>query len=220
MDVDPNNIMPAVTIRDPYVWLKSMCRHPYGVEWPVTEEHCPNLVPNQFDLELYPFLRTMKSIPVFARYLDFDRNHDSMVHNWNDWYNEYMNVKFPFVMVRYEDLLFRPKQMTELICHCAGGTMNGHFEYIVHSAKRGPGAHGHVRTSYVDALIQYGSPKRRLQGLTPEDLEFAYQHLDRRLMQVFGYPDPPQFATSTTQQQQQQQQQQVVGGVGAGDTTQ
>jgi hypothetical protein len=59
-----------------------------------------------------------------------------------------------------------------------------------------------------------------LQGLTPEDLEFAYQHLDRRLMQVFGYPDPPQFATSTTQQQQQQQQQQVVGGVGAGDTTQ
>lgn len=28
-NVDATNIMPGVTIRDPYVWFHSMCRHEY-----------------------------------------------------------------------------------------------------------------------------------------------------------------------------------------------
>jgi hypothetical protein len=30
-NVDSKEIMPVVTIRDPLIWLKSMCKHPYTV---------------------------------------------------------------------------------------------------------------------------------------------------------------------------------------------
>ncbi len=42
--VKQDNVLPVVIIKDPYHWMGSMCRHPYGAMWIHSERHCPNLV--------------------------------------------------------------------------------------------------------------------------------------------------------------------------------
>jgi hypothetical protein len=132
-DVNANEIMPAVTIRDPLIWLKSMCKHQYTARWYRPHpERCP-------DFSITPTTTSIK-------YADFNRIHDSILHHWNDYYQEYLHVDFPFMLVRFEDLVFHPKETTTAVCKCAGGEMmNKQFSYIVESAKKGKGAHGKVR---------------------------------------------------------------------------
>lgn len=133
-DVDAAEIMPAVTIRDPLIWLKSMCKHQYTARWYRPHpEHCP-------DFSATPTTTSIK-------YADFNRKHNSILHHWNDYYQEYLHVDFPFLLVRFEDLVFFPKETTTAVCECAGGRMfhKDKFSYIVESAKKGKGAHGKVR---------------------------------------------------------------------------
>jgi hypothetical protein len=138
-------------------------------------------------------LRGKDYFPVSVRYADFNRHHKSLIGMWNDWYNEYKNVSFQRLFVRYEDLLFHPKAVAETVCHCAGGTMNrGKFQYVVDSAKKGIGAHGSVRTGYVDAIIKYGSDRSRYKGYYPEDLVYTRENLDPILMEEFGYQYHPE----------------------------
>ena len=78
---------------------------------------------------------------------------------WNDWYREYVDINhFSRIIVRYEDLLFHPRNVTETVCKCAGGRLrkDGRFEYVTGSAKKGPTAHGpmELRTGFVKAMIK------------------------------------------------------------------
>jgi hypothetical protein len=42
-NIDANEIMPMVTIRDPLIWLKSMCKHRYTARWYNPDnKRCPN----------------------------------------------------------------------------------------------------------------------------------------------------------------------------------
>jgi hypothetical protein len=136
-DVDANNIMPMVTIRDPLIWLQSMCRHHYTAKWINPDpNHCPD------------FGDPERSFVTRVKYADFSRRHDSIVHHYNDYYNEYIELaKIPFLLVRFEDLVFHPEETTKTVCECAGGKMrrDGTFHYVVDSAKKGIGAHGKVR---------------------------------------------------------------------------
>jgi hypothetical protein len=84
-----------------YFVEKQMCRHEYGASWEHSREHCPNLVPNAADLEKYPSLRNMSAVPVKIAYAEFERRHDSLVGFWNDWYNQYLAVSWPRLIVRY-----------------------------------------------------------------------------------------------------------------------
>lgn len=197
-NVDANEILPAVTIRDPFVWMQSMCRHQYTAKWETdSKRHCPNLVPNAEDRIEFKHLKDKDSVPVRVRYGDRDekifRNHDSLVHFYNDWYQEYIEVDFPRIIVRFEDLVFFAKETTKAVCECAGGNLNKRFRYIVDSAKKGEAAHGPMsqRTGFVDSIIRYGTDKGRFKGFEQEDLEFSRKHLNRDLMDFFGYPDPP-----------------------------
>jgi hypothetical protein len=56
-------------------------------------------------------------------------------------YREYLDADFPRLIVRFEDLQFHPKEMIDIVCQCAGAVARdeGKFEYIVDSAKWGPG---------------------------------------------------------------------------------
>jgi hypothetical protein len=97
-------------------------------------------------------------------------------------------------MVRFEDLVFFPQQVTQTVCECAGGELNPHkpFRFIVDSAKRGDAAHGKLseRTTYLDALIKYGTERGRYKGFRREDLAYVRQHLDPHLMELFQYKFP------------------------------
>ncbi|KAG7368441.1 hypothetical protein IV203_031184 [Nitzschia inconspicua] len=174
-NVNASEIMPAVTIRDPLIWLKSMCKHQYTARWYRPHpEHCPDF--------------SIKQTTTSIKYADFRKRHDSILHHWNDFYQEYLHVNIPFMMVRFEDLVFHPKEVTTAVCQCAGGQMmNKKFSYIVESAKKGIGAHGKVRTGFVDALVRYGTELKRYNGYNEEDLAFVRDNIDNEIMSLMGY---------------------------------
>jgi len=140
---DKTTVLPVVLVRDPYGWMKSMCANHYAARWHYTLEHCPNLVPNEYDYKLFPY--SGKNIPVR---LDFDGNvnitsYDSLAHVWSEWYRQYVyGVDYPRIIVRYEDLMYYPRELTQQVCECAGGVPleeDGKFTFLVDSAKWGPG---------------------------------------------------------------------------------
>ena len=193
-----SSIFPAVTVRDPFKWMQSMCRHAYSAHWPHDKDrHCPNLVLNDVDRALLQkkgqALAEDGAVNVTVNYAEFHQHHDSLVHFFNDWYRDYVKAPFPRLIVRFEDIIFHPKLITRTVCECAGGEMNRNkpFKYIVDSAKKGAahGAQGQ-RTSYVDALVKYGTEAGRYKGFEEADLEYAKQHLDPDLMRLFGYRFP------------------------------
>jgi hypothetical protein len=238
--VDATNILPAVTIRDPYVWMNryvrslfhvtgcdcdwderdlgctriihlnalscflSMCRIEYSAHWHHDpNRHCPNLIPDSTDLTQFGrFLKEGQPVKVHVKYSGFWKHHDSLVGMWNDWYREYYDaVDFNRLIVRYEDLLFFPRQVTEAVCKCAGGSLrrDGHFLYVVDSAKKGATAHGpmELRTGFLKAIIKYGKATNRASRYSKDDLDYAEAHLDKELMDFFRYKHPHELRNSS-----------------------
>jgi hypothetical protein len=162
-NVSATEIMPAVTIRDPLIWLKSMCKHQYTARWyRPYPEHCP-------DFSATPTTTNIK-------YAGFNRKHDSILHHWNDYYQEYLHVDFPFLLVRFEDLVFHPKETTTAVCECAGGRIIPRkFSYIVESAKKGIGAHGKVCNKGTNTSLVNNNqvmPKKSVFAQPPPPLFF------------------------------------------------
>ena len=211
---DPRQILPVVTIRDPYRWMQSMCKAPYAADWPLNrnskpndiaeDKHCPALVPTDRDRELLQrknidavlVNETRHYFPVRVTYSRQQIvKHYSLVHLWNDWYQEYIgllqNQKVPRLMIRMEDLIFFPDQVVSKVCSCAGGQLiaynnNGNIKMTMSSAKDGmPG--NSRQTSYLEAIIRYGSQHSRYSGMTREDTEYARKYLNKEMMDTFHY---------------------------------
>ncbi|CAB9523102.1 expressed unknown protein [Seminavis robusta] len=191
--VNKTTVMPIVAIRDPYSWMQSLCRHPYATKWHHTAKHCPNLVPNQDDLDLFPYLEN--TVPARIDYPERAEHWDSLVHLYNDWYGQYFRADYPRLMVRFEDLLFNVHEMVETVCTCVGGVpREKQFAYVVDSGKFGPGhpeKGASQHTNLIGAMVKYGTDKLRFKGMTDEDLLFAHENLDPELMAAFQYEVPP-----------------------------
>jgi hypothetical protein len=184
------SVLPVVVVRDPYSWMQSMCRLHYAVSWHSSKAHCPNLVPNEEDFKLYPHRN--QHVPVRLNFKGHAiAKYQSLAHLWTDWYRQYLAADYPRIVVRYEDLMYHPKEVTSQLCECVGGIMGSEFVYMVDSAKWGPG-HGATegRTSLVAAMIKYGNVKKRLRGYTKEDLQLAHVGLDEKMMEMFQYNRP------------------------------
>lgn len=191
------NVLPVVMVRDPYFWMISQCRNPYRVRWPHKAKHCPNLVPNEFDIVNFPSLSTKTTVPVSISFgkkgSSFQMVSDSLVGVWNEWNREYFDLEDrPRIIVRFEDLLFRPKQLVEAICVCGGGKLKNEtrFHYHADSIKAGarPESVGHhSSTTMLTAMIKYGKDQNRRTGFTHDDLNFAAQALDAEMMETLGY---------------------------------
>ena len=157
-----------------------MCKHHYTARWSTpNEDRCPDF--------------SVPDLKANVRYSDFHRKHESILHLWNDYYLEYLEVPFPRLIVRFEDLIFHPEEVTTTVCHCAGGSMrkDGRFIYILDSAKKGASAHGKQRTGFVEALLKYGSEKNRYASFSfPSDLQYIKDRVDSNLMHIMHYPFP------------------------------
>jgi hypothetical protein len=87
-----------------------------------------------------------------------------------------------------EDLIFFGKNVTETLCQCGGGSpRQKRFHHIASSAKLGTAQHGNDKTSLLSAIIQYGTDRGRLQGMTSKDLQVTHDILDPTLMDMFHY---------------------------------
>ena len=192
--VNKTSVLPVIMTRDPYTWLQSMCKHPYAAYWGTRgfPEHCPGLVPDKNDKERG---FTGDSFKVNVRYHP-PMNYESLAHYWSQWYWEYVDFDYPRLIIRFEDLQFHPREVTDIVCQCAGGVAKsegGGFAYIVDSAKSfGPG-HGpqkQEKTNMITGMIKYGTGAGRLNKLSKEDLEYARKHFDPELMKLFEYNIP------------------------------
>lgn len=193
--VNKTTVMPVVAIRDPYSWMQSMCKHPYATKWHHTSKHCPNLIANENDRDLFPFLED--EIPVRINYPGQAEHWDNLAHLWSDWYGQYYHADYPRLIVRFEDLLFNVKEMVQTVCKCVGGVPreeSGQFTYVVDSGKFGKGHPnaGAQHTNMIGAMAKYGRDGPwRFKGMTDEDLTKAYESLDAEMMMAFQYTMPP-----------------------------
>lgn len=185
--------LPVVTIRNPYDWMKSMCKHPYTAKWVQYEgglgKVCPHLVHSPKSLP-----NKKVSVKLTAKFSEFELNVDSLAHLYNIWYADYwQHFNMPYLFVRFEDLIFRPYEVTEAICSCAGGRTNPRdkFEYVVESAKSDSPGHGDELTGMLDAWIKYGNPMEVKAGFNDADWEASLEFLSRDLMKLLHFKYPP-----------------------------
>lgn len=100
--VNKTNVLPTVLIRDPYSWMQSMCRHPYGARFVHDHLHCPGLVPSEHDRERHPKeLQDKVTNPVIVTYPGRRVHFDSLAHFWAQWYREYLEADYPRLIIRY-----------------------------------------------------------------------------------------------------------------------
>jgi hypothetical protein len=193
--INKTAVLSVITIRDPYEWMSSTCHNPYVIVWDsdrgksradIPERPCPALVHPQSSAEKDAVwvLDTVK--------------HASIADMWNDWheyYRQFMQER-PALRVRLEDLVLRPKQVIEAICHCAGGELlndeSSSFQFATTSAKAGPG-HGPAELK-TDSIKAWQKLARRAteprNGYLVADYDVALASLDPELMKSFGYHHP------------------------------
>jgi len=184
------NVLPIATIKDPYSWMGSMCRHKHATIWPHSLKHCPNLVPNNIDRRLPRFHEQDGAIPVRVSYnRTYFTHHSSLAGLWNDWYGGYYDATFPRLIVRFEDMLFRSDEVAAIVCDCIGGELTENTKYVIESAK---GENGPHKDSFgmIEALIRYGDASARIEGFSKEDLEYAKNVLNSTYMKLFSYSYP------------------------------
>ncbi|KAL7533213.1 hypothetical protein ACHAWF_004384 [Thalassiosira exigua] len=197
--VQQENFLPIVMIKDPITWMASMCRHSYEARWRHTSDHCPNLVPNEYDRGRRPGEGTMGVRAKWATKHIGDEpipdkknrtfvNYDSLVDLWNIWYKDWHSASFPRLMVRFEDLMFHAEETVTQVCECGGGTMKPVFKYVEESAKGESGPHA-GSAGFLASLVTYGNRTLRMEGILTDnrDALYARQNLDKELMELFGY---------------------------------
>merc|ERR1712086_241395 len=181
--INQTAFFPGVMIKDPDHWMGSQCRHHYQAFWPHDAKHCPNILKVDFMYRDVP-------VDVSVLYAGGTVKYESLTDVWNKWYLEYEEQTFPMLHTRFEDLLFHGEEVTRRVCDCVGGTFTKRFKYMEDSAKQKLPIHI-GSNGLVEALLQYGNPQNRLNGLTDRERWYASKSLNLGLMQKFGYNAPP-----------------------------
>ena len=81
--------------------------------------------------------------------------------------------------------MFQPAVVLHEIANCVEGIVQQPIQYQLKSSK----AHG-SGTDYMKALGKTADANLRSNNMTIQDLEYASQHLDQRLVQTFHYHIP------------------------------
>jgi hypothetical protein len=186
------HVLPIVVIRDPFTWVHSMCSTPYLIQLETPNDSNTNIPQKQQHFALPSLMNESPSyvaIPAMT-----NRTWPSLFHLWNDWYNEYLRSTSnePFLMVRFEDMLFRPRSVVDRIRECVGASWveENTFTYVVdHSKWEHIRFHG-PQSNMISAIIKHSNPRRRRKGLSERDLRMAKEILDPDLMRRFGYKFP------------------------------
>ena len=193
-----------------------MCRQGYAAQFEHNDDYCPNIKPYPGDIKAHPRFRNFKYIPVYVSYNDGKKTkYESLAHLWNSYYDSYFYKDnethdvgfFPRLIVRLEDLWFRPKETISKVCACGGGTMKlrrnrGGFVHMRRVANRNPGILGVDKsiplgnitrkstkhTGLLGSIIRYGNSESRAEKYNDIQLHAARDILNFDLMTTFGYP--------------------------------
>lgn len=197
--IDIKDVLPVVTIRNPWRWMQSMCKNPYAAQW----EHyyqCPNLKNATENV-------TWNEVTI--KYGAGTDAYKSLQHLWNDWYNEYYNMlststnrsdtdnrqnenNHPLLIVRMEDLVFHAEETITAVCECAGGKIysNRPFQLIEKSAKASSPQGHDTSIGLLEAWIKYSRPLQPGAGFSSSDYQASIDSVDRNLLNMFQYQPP------------------------------
>jgi hypothetical protein len=184
-----SQVLPVVSVRDPMTWMQSMCNQPYSAIFEHAKHLCPNIKPYPDDIKAHPRFGKVPYVPVSVIYSnEYIIKHQSLGHLWNEWHQEYMNVSFPRLIVRMEDIVFQAETVLPQICQCIGGEYSPRFVHYaeVSNTNIGIETSGPI-TGLIRAVIKYGNITNRRKGYPPFQLEAAKEVLDPKLMELFGY---------------------------------
>uniref|UniRef100_A0A7S4AHG0 Sulfotransferase domain-containing protein n=1 Tax=Pseudo-nitzschia australis TaxID=44445 RepID=A0A7S4AHG0_9STRA len=189
---DREAVLPVVAIRHPYTWISAMCKHSYNTRW----KHDPGRCHITPQLE-NPVERVPYGFHAYNETHNVTNTYDSLAHMWMEWYRPYfLEHQFnqaPRIMVRHEDMVYRPEKVVSKLCECVGGInrsnttqdwqAQGGFSYVEDAANKG-GGHGSDRSGLLTAIIKYGQPLRHWYD--------RYNGVDRKIMKrIFqNEPDP------------------------------
>jgi len=175
-----SEILPVVVVKDPLLWMQSMCRVPYSASFRRSPNCCPS-----------PLAPPSSEEEVRVTYANASRfRYESLLDLWNTWNADYWDSPQPRLVVRYEDLLFRGNDTLSAICHCVGGTTADLWDPVREPAK-GPRGHGGLVTDRPAALRKYTDPHTRLANLDAHDLAFYNRTVHHGLAAAFHYHLPP-----------------------------
>lgn len=88
---------------------------------------------------------------------------------------------------RFEDLIFRPKELVNEVCTCVGAVAkNDQFSYVVDAGKWGSSVH-QGSSNRITAMIKYGQKNR--PPMSASDRQYAREKLAKHqeLMDLFQY---------------------------------
>lgn len=137
-----------------------------------------------------PAFQPVDSIPVKLMYNTYNATYQSLAHLWSEWYQGYIDEGSPFLLVRAEDLIFFPEQVTRQVCECAGGKMKEPFVVAIKDLKKDPTKMDSLNRDMASLMARYGSGSQRTDQMTEDDLEYAKEHLNSDLMEMNGYQHP------------------------------
>jgi hypothetical protein len=112
---------------------------------------------------------------------------ESILHVWNQFYQQYLTADFPRLMVRFEDSMYLFPQVLDEIQQCVYGYSKSNItEQYFRKAK----SHG-SRSNLWSALRKNSDTNLRLQSLSSlSEKQYARSVLDSKLMEVFHYKMP------------------------------
>jgi len=174
--------MRVVIVKEPLQWMASSCRKKFWKEAMPSPDTCP-----------FPMNSQNASKLTY-----FGVESESMVDAWGKWVSEYHendeSQTQRAVMIRYEDLLFKPEKTISQVCECVGGTAKrGKDFHVMESstsqANRGSSSAATTRDGAIDRYVNQRASI--LTHMTAEDKKYMEHVLAKtganKIMEKFHY---------------------------------
>lgn len=177
-------VLPIVTVRHPVPWLSALCRHGYSLHW----NHDPDMCDSTLGLG--------EVVRARFGYTNESVAFNSLVDVWKDWNLKYLNERgYPLLMIRLEDIVYRPKRVVKEVCDCIGGELYADkpFNVFTTSMNDGKGHGSHRSSGLLSTFVKFGIPLEEWNTkFSIEDWKVMGEVLgaDNAIVPAFGYRMP------------------------------
>ena len=196
-----------VLVKDPYFWMESMCLTPADfVDYDgFNEDDCATLGSNimgEFKAKGMDVHSYLPGVPKKSKPGETD-SFNSPVEYWNKWVSGFTvdeepddtESTTPYIVIRYEDMLFHPGVVMEELSKCVGTqphvdlTLPGLKKIEKKRLTKKPTS-GLLDRDYINALAIYSSAQRRTDAMPESTLDHFREKVDPKLMDLLKYKHP------------------------------
>ena len=184
MHFDPS-VFPIVLVRDPILFMHSLCSHPNGLRWSHGKQgRCPNLIPigDERKSRLESTFRVQYSLELHDDETTV-LNYKSIADFWVSWIDDWSKADTPRLIIRSEDLFLFPEHVLAIVSECLGNDI-----HQPQSLETYP---------ILEGIKQYTSVDRNVSSLTRSELDYLFSVLKPSIMLALHYERNDLAATSS-----------------------